>query len=89
MKEKNRLKIGISACFFHADPTRPIFTGKTLQYVEQSVAHWVMSSGAIAVMIPSPGGDTQRGDVTLGDYADWLDALVLEGGSDVSPTSYG
>ena len=39
------LKIGISACFFHADPERPIFTGKTLQYVEQSMAHWVMSEG--------------------------------------------
>ena len=89
MKEKDRLKIGISACFFHADPARPIFTGKTLQYVEQSVAHWAMSSGAIAVMIPSPAGDTQKGDVTLADYADWLDALILEGGSDVSPTSYG
>lgn len=84
-----RVKVGISACFFHADATRPIFTGKTLQYVEQSIAHWVMSSGAIAVMIPSPAGDTQKGDVALGDYADWLDALVLEGGSDVSPTSYG
>jgi len=84
-----RIKVGISACFFHADATRPIFTGKTLQYVEQSIAHWVMSSGAIAVMIPSPAGDTQKGDVALADYADWLDALVLEGGSDVSPTSYG
>ena len=52
---KERIKVGISACFFHADPARPIFTGKTLQYVEQSVPHWVMSSSeAIAVMIPSP-----------------------------------
>jgi putative glutamine amidotransferase len=86
---RERIKVGISACFFHADPARPIFTGKTLQYVEQSIAHWVMSSGAIAVMIPSPEGDTRKGDVALADYADWLDALVLEGGSDVSPTSYG
>jgi putative glutamine amidotransferase len=87
---KDRIKVGISACFFHADPARPIFTGKTLQYVEQSVPHWVMSSsGAIAVMIPSPAGDTQKGNVALADYADWLDALVLEGGSDVAPTSYG
>lgn len=84
-----RLKIGISACFFHADPVRPIFTGKTLQYVEQSVAHWVMSTGALAVMIPNPAGDTYRGDVTLGHYAQWLDGLVLEGGSDVWPGSYG
>jgi putative glutamine amidotransferase len=84
-----RLKIGISACFFHADPARPIFTGKTLQYVEQSVAHWVMSTGALAVMVPNPAGDTFRGDVRLADYADWLDGLVLEGGSDVWPGSYG
>lgn len=54
-----RLKIGVSACFFHADPVRPIFTGKTLQYVEQSVVHWVMSTRALAVMIPSPAGETQ------------------------------
>lgn len=86
---QDRLRVGISACFFHADAERPIFTGKTLQYVEESVAHWVMSSGALAVMIPSPAGDTQKGDVSLDDYADWLDALVLEGGSDVWPGSYG
>ena len=84
-----RLKIGISACFFHADPARPIFTGKTLQYVEQSIAHWVMSTGALAVMIPNPAGDTRRGDAVLADYAQWLDGLVLEGGSDVWPGSYG
>src|SRR5439155_25827904 len=85
---KHRLKVGISACFFHADAQRPIFTGKTLQYVEQSIAHWVMSQGALAVMIPSPAGDTQRGDVTLEHYAQWLDGLVLEGGSDLWPGSY-
>lgn len=85
----DRLKIGISACFFHADPSRPIFTGKTLQYVEQSIAHWVMSTGAMAVMIPNPSGDTRRGDVELSDFAGWLDGLVLGGGSDVWPGSYG
>jgi putative glutamine amidotransferase len=84
-----RLKIGISACFMHADPARQLFTGKTLQYVEQSIAHWVMSTGALAVMIPSPTGATQRGDVTLDHYAMWLDGLVLHGGADVSPLSYG
>lgn len=86
---QDRLKIGISACFMHADAKRPLFTGKTLQYVEQSIAHWVMSTGAMAVMIPSPSGATQRGDVTLDHYAQWLDGLVLHGGADVSPLSYG
>jgi putative glutamine amidotransferase len=85
----HRPRIGISACFFHADPKRPIFTGKTLQYVEQSVVHWVQSAGALAVVIPSPDGPTRRGDVTLADYAELLDGLVLEGGSDMWPGSYG
>ena len=88
-RTESRLKIGISACFMHADPKRVLFTGKTLQYVEQSIAHWVMSTGAMAVMIPSPTGATQRGDVTLDHYAQWLDGLVLHGGADVSPQSYG
>ena len=85
----SRLKIGLSACFSHADPTRSLFTGKTLQYVEQSIAHWLMSAGAMVVMIPCPTGETQRGDVTLRHYAEWLDGLVLHGGSDVWPGSYG
>jgi putative glutamine amidotransferase len=89
MPASSRLKIGISACFMHADPARALFTGKTLQYVEQSIAHWIMSTGALAVMVPSPTGKTQRGDVTLDHYAQWLDGLVLHGGADVSPLSYG
>ncbi|MES2363069.1 MAG: type 1 glutamine amidotransferase [Pseudomonadota bacterium] len=84
-----RLKIGLSACFSHADPTRSLFSGKTLQYVEQSVAHWLMSSGAMVVMVPCPTGTTQRGDVTYKHYAEWLDGLVLHGGADVWPGSYG
>ena len=85
----NRLKIGLSACFSHADPGRSLFTGKTLQYVEQSIAHWLMSTGAMVVMVPCPTGSTQRGDVGYAHYAEWLDALVLHGGADVWPGSYG
>lgn len=85
----DRLKIGLSACFSHADPARPMFTGKTLQYVEQSVAHWLMSSGAMVVMVPCPTGNTSRGDVSYAHYAQWLDALVLHGGADVWPGNYG
>ena len=84
-----RLKIGLSACFSHADPYRPLFTGKTLQYVEQSIAHWIMSSGAMVVMVPCPTGETAMGDVTLAHYAEWLDGVVMHGGADVWPGSYG
>ena len=89
MPTTHRLKIGLSACFSHADPARSLFTGKTLQYVEQTIAHWLMSSGAMVVMVPCPTGSTQRGDVTYAHYAQWLDGLVLHGGADVWPGSYG
>jgi putative glutamine amidotransferase len=85
----DRLKIGISACFLHPDPARQVFAVKTLQYIEQSIAHWVASQGALPVMVPSPDGDTSRGAVSLGDYAAWLDGVVLMGGADVWPGSYG
>jgi putative glutamine amidotransferase len=78
------LKLAVSACFFHADPARPIFTGKTLQYVEQSVVRWVMSQGDLAVMVPAPEPAAR-----VADYARWLDGLVLMGGSDLWPGSYG
>ena len=84
-----RLKIGLSACFQHADPHRPLFTGKTLQYVEQSIAHWIMSAGAMVVMVPCPTGETARGDVSLAHYAEWLDGVVMHGGADVWPGNYG
>ena len=85
------IKIGISACFFHADPQRPIFKGMTLQYIEQNMAHWVMQREAMALMIPSPDGDTRRAasNVAVADYARELDGLLLMGGSDVCPETYG
>jgi putative glutamine amidotransferase len=81
-------KIGLSACFFYPDPARAVFSAKTLQYLEQSAAHWLMSAGAMPILIPAPHG-AREARVTLGDYARELDALVLEAGSDVSPLSYG
>ena len=84
-----RARIGISACFLHADAKRPMFTGKTLQYVEQSIVHWVQSAGAAG------GGDPFAGRADKARRRDAarlrlvLDGLVLHGGSDVWPGSYG
>jgi putative glutamine amidotransferase len=57
--------------------------------VEQSIAHWVMSDRRAAVMVPSLQRRTFRGDVTVDDFAQWLDGLVMHGGADVWPGSYG
>jgi len=85
------LKIGISACFFHEDPQRAIFKGMTLQYIEQNVAHWLMQRDVLAFMVPSPEGRTKRlgSKATVDAYASELDGLVLMGGSDVCPETYG
>ena len=48
------LRIGVASCFFHADPTRPIFKGKTLLYLEESLAHWLMAGGAVPLLLPTP-----------------------------------
>jgi putative glutamine amidotransferase len=88
------LLIGVSARIYH--PGTPginvggVFT-KTLHYLEQSVAHWMLSGHAMAVMIPAVTADSivTRTDLNLDDYAAALDGLVLQGGSDVAPESYG
>jgi gamma-glutamyl-gamma-aminobutyrate hydrolase PuuD len=85
------LRVGLSPRFLHRVPPELGFKGKTLQYLEQSVAHWLMSQGALVFMIPSieGGGLLRRGNVRIADYVDALDALVLQGGADVSPLTYG
>jgi putative glutamine amidotransferase len=88
------LLIGLSARIYtpgSAGVELPGVWTKTLHYLEQSVAHWVLSGGAVAVMIPavSSGSIVVRTDIDLGHYADALDGLVLQGGNDVAPTHYG
>jgi putative glutamine amidotransferase len=64
---------------------------KTLHYLEQSVAHWLLGGGAMPLMVPAVDATSvvQRSDIDLHDYAAVLDGLVLQGGNDVAPESYG
>lgn len=85
------LKIGLSARLVHPQAGAKGLNSRTLQVLEQSVAHWVMSRNVIVLMIPmiSTHGDLFRSDIRLRDYAHFLDGLVLQGGADLSPRSYG
>ena len=85
------LRIGLSARLMHDPPAELGFPGKTLQYLEQSMAHWVMSHGALAYMIPTIGfrAEVTRRMVSVRDVVEPLDGLILQGGADVSPASYG
>lgn len=83
------LRIGLSARFLHPRPGVP--PRRTVQYLEQSMANWVMSRDVLVLMIPSIAADgvLHRSNMRLRDYARELDGLVLQGGSDVSPATYG
>lgn len=80
------LRLGFSACFMHRDPKRPLFKDKTLLYLEESLAHWILSEGVLAFLIPTVGVTSR---LKLSDIVGDLDGLVLQGGSDVSPETYG
>lgn len=79
-----RPRIGVAPCFFHADPARPIFKGKTLLYLEESLSHWLMREGALPLLLP-----TAAAPLTVRELLQEVDAVVLQGGADVCPASYG
>ena len=88
------LLIGVSARIYMPGTAGINVSGiwtKNLHYLEQSVAHWVLSGHAMAVMIPAVTKDSivTRSDLDLDDYAHTLDGLVLQGGNDVAPETYG
>ena len=85
------LKIGISARLLYPDPSRTFLPSKSVQYLEQSVANWVMSGDVLAFMIPEMSLATPHYPKALKarHYVDALDGLVLQGGADMSPESYG
>lgn len=75
----------------HTPPAELGFRNKTLQYLEQTVAHWIMAHGALAFMLPTLGfdADISRRRVSVNNYVDAMDGLLLQGGADVAPSSYG
>ncbi|MFP5519865.1 MAG: YbdK family carboxylate-amine ligase [Bdellovibrionia bacterium] len=84
------LKFGVSAKFHKKIPT---FFGERaghIQYLESTIAAWLGSQGVMPLMIPSASATTgihqSSLDPTL--FAKELDALILQGGSDIHPRFY-
>ncbi len=84
------LRIGVSARIFHPEAGAKGLRSKTLQYLEESIAQWVMSRDVLVFMIPTvnTNGLLRPSSIRLRDYAKHLDGLVLQGGADVSPQTY-
>lgn len=85
------LLIGLSARIIHKTSEDFEVKGKTIQYLEQNLAHLVGQEGALVVMIPSLESHSilERSDLDVHNYAEALDGLVLQGGVDISPSLYG
>ena len=87
---RRTLRIGVSARIFHPEPGATGLRSKNLQYLEESIAQWVMSRDVLVFMVPTvnTGGLLHPSNITLRHYARHLDGLVLQGGADVSPQTY-
>lgn len=82
---RDRICIGLSSCMFAEDKNRTIFNGRPLLYVEESMAQFLMAKGAVVFIIPP----VLQGALSYRDVVSKLDALVIHGGVDISPQSYG
>ncbi len=85
------LRIGVSARLLYPDPGRAFLPTKSVQYLEQSAANWIMSGDVLALMIPalSFASPIPPRKLKVRQYVDALDGLLLQGGADMSPKSYG
>lgn len=85
------LRIGISARLLYPDPSRTFLPTKSVQYLEQTAANWLMSGEVLAFMIPALSLASPRASESLHvkHYVDALDGLLMQGGDDMSPRSYG
>lgn len=78
------LRVGISACVSHPDPNRQTFKNKALFFAERSMMNWVMAGGAVPCLLPPP-----QEPMTAEALIASVDGLLLPGGPDINPQTYG
>ena len=77
------IKIGVSACFMYPDPSRLFFSKKTLCYLESDMANYLFRDEVLPILIPP------LNDQALQQLLAQMDGFVFQGGSDLSPLTYG
>jgi putative glutamine amidotransferase len=83
-----RLRIGVSARIQYGDATKTGYLKKNIYFLEQAFARWLQSAGVLVYLVADVV-DRAPGALSLADYATELDGLVLQGGTDISPQTYG
>lgn len=77
------IKLGVTSCFMYPDLDRTVFGAKSLCYIEKDMANYLSRPGVMPILIP----DLKEKD--LGEFLNELDGIVLEGGSDIAPQTFG
>jgi putative glutamine amidotransferase len=84
VRDANRPRIALTAAIIHEDPARALFKGKALQFSEQKMAHAVWRGGGLPIQLLD-----LREREALEQSLAVCDGLLLQGGADVAPVSYG
>jgi len=80
------LRIGLSANIYQPDYSRMAYKGRRLLYFEEGMAHWLMAAGALPSLLPT---SLATGGPSIDDIVGDLDGIVMTGGVDMAPSSYG
>lgn len=80
------MRIGLSACFSHGDPRKELFNGKKVIFAERTLTRYIMRHKCLLYIIPAPEDET---GTSIEELCKPLDGLILHGGADISPESYG
>lgn len=85
------IRVGLSARIMNQSPNEFGIGGKSIQYLEQSMANALARAGGLVFLIPSIGTTTELSSMNFRpeEYARAMDGLVLQGGVDVCPENYG
>lgn len=86
--KKRPLRIGVSARIQYGDASKAGYLKKNVYYIEQSYVQYIVTHGALPFLVPDVAGPRTTG-LALAEYAQELDALMMQGGSDIAPEAYG
>ena len=81
-----RPNIAVAACIMHEDPLRPLFKGKALYYTEQKMARALWRAGGMPLAHVDIPEDPEA---CIDEHLDRCRGLLLQGGTDCAPESYG
>ena len=77
------LQIAVSSCIMHPDINRTVFGPKQLDYFENDMARFIARSDVMPILIPDVDKKLVAG------YMDRMHGLILQGGADIAPETYG